>query len=298
MPPTPLDALRASADRLVALVDPLTPDQLRLSAYPTEWTIAAVLSHLGSGAVIMRLRLDAALTGGEAGIDVMQPVWDEWNAKNADDQAADALRADRALLDRLGPVTSEERAAFRFSLGPFDLDFDRFVGFRLNEHALHSWDITTTLDPGATIPDDAAEVIVDSLGMIASFAGKPTGADRTIVVRTTTPTRHLAITLRPDGVTFGPPDPADTANADTRDTPTPATPATSSCQPRHSSASSTAGSIPSTPRPSAARRLISRSSGERSPASEHLERCSRRPGPSSRNGCASCRWSSRTPTRW
>ena len=47
----PLDALRASADRLAALVEPLTPDELRLSAYPTEWTIAQVLSHLGSGAV-------------------------------------------------------------------------------------------------------------------------------------------------------------------------------------------------------------------------------------------------------
>ena len=191
MSTNPLDSLRASADRLVALVEPLTPDELRLSAYPTEWTIAGVLSHLGSGAVIMRLRLDATLTGGDAGIDVMQPVWDEWNAKNPDDQAADALRADRALVDRLGSVTSDERAGFHFSLGPFDLDFDRFVGFRLNEHALHSWDIATTLDPAATIPDDAVELVVDTLGMIAGFAGKPTGADRTIVVRTTHPDAPL-----------------------------------------------------------------------------------------------------------
>jgi uncharacterized protein (TIGR03083 family) len=207
MATAPLDALRASADRLVALVEPLTPNQLRLSAYPTEWTIAGVLSHLGSGAVIMRLRLDATLTGGDAGIDVMQPVWDEWNAKNPDDQAADALRADRALVERLGSVTSDERTAFHLSMGPFDLDFDGFVRLRLNEHALHSWDIATTLDPAATIPDDATELVVDTLGLVAGFAGKPTGTDRTIVVRTTTPARQFAITLRSDGVTFGSADP-------------------------------------------------------------------------------------------
>ena len=75
---------------------------------------------------------------------------------------------------------------------------------------LHSWDIATALDPAATIPDDAVALVVDTLGVIAGFAGKPTGADRTIVVRTTAPTCHFEITLRPDGVTFGPADP-DTA---------------------------------------------------------------------------------------
>ena len=48
MTTAPLDTLRDSVDRLAKLVEPLTPDELRLSVYPTEWTIAAVLSHLGS----------------------------------------------------------------------------------------------------------------------------------------------------------------------------------------------------------------------------------------------------------
>ena len=43
------------------------------------------------------------------------------------------------------------------------------------------------------------------------------------MVRTTTPTRHFAITLRPDGVTFGPPDAANATDAaDTRDLELPA----------------------------------------------------------------------------
>ena len=51
-----LRALGASVDRLAALVRSLTPEQLRQQAYPSEWTVADVLSHLGSGAVLTKAR--------------------------------------------------------------------------------------------------------------------------------------------------------------------------------------------------------------------------------------------------
>ena len=53
--------------------------------------MADVLSHLGSGGTIMRLRLDGEVD--------MQAIWDEWNAKDPDAQAADALLADDLLED-------------------------------------------------------------------------------------------------------------------------------------------------------------------------------------------------------
>ena len=205
-----LDVLRNSGDRLAALVEPLTPDELRQRAYPSEWTIAKVLSHLGSGAVISRLRVDSVLAGDDVGAAVMQPIWDEWNAKSPDDQAADGLHADSALISRLGTVADDEQARFRVSLGPFELDWDQFVGLRLNEHALHTWDIAVTLDRTATIPDDAAEMVVDNLALIAGFAGKPTGTDRAFTVRTSAPTRDFEITLRPESVTFAATDPTAT----------------------------------------------------------------------------------------
>ena len=40
------------------------------------------------------------------------------------------------------------------------------VQLRLNEHALHTWDVEVVLDPNATLPTDAAAVIVDQLGML------------------------------------------------------------------------------------------------------------------------------------
>ena len=52
-----ISALRHSHDRLRASVEPLGPDQLTQRSYPSEWTIAQVLSHLGSQAEIFGLIL-------------------------------------------------------------------------------------------------------------------------------------------------------------------------------------------------------------------------------------------------
>jgi uncharacterized protein (TIGR03083 family) len=191
-----IDALVASAQQLAALVDPLTPDQLRQSAYPSEWTIADVLSHLGSGGVMTRRRLD----GEEF---EMQPIWDEWNAKSPDRQAADALEADRAFLARLGSLTPEDRAR-RFELGPLDLDLASALRLRLSEHVQHTWDVAVALDPTATISPDAAELLIDPLGMMAGFAGRPTGVERTITIDTRAPTRRFELVLGADGVALSP----------------------------------------------------------------------------------------------
>jgi uncharacterized protein (TIGR03083 family) len=197
-----LEALGASIDGLATLVRPLTPDQLRQPAYPSEWTIADVLSHLGAGAVITRIRLDGEVD--------MPAVWDEWNAKDPDAQAADALRADAELQDRLASLTPDDKAQFRFSMGPVEVDLSTFLGeMRLNEHVVHTWDVAVALDPTATIPTDEAELVVDALGMVTRFAGKPTGTDRTITIRTVAPTRHFALVLRPDGVSLSPGAPID-----------------------------------------------------------------------------------------
>jgi len=188
--------LDASVQRLADQVEPLTPQQVRQQAYPTEWTVADVLSHLGSGATIMRLRLDGEVD--------MQAIWDEWNAKDPDTQAADALGADDQLQHRLESLTAEDQDRMRFAMGPMELDLVTFLTLRLNEHSLHAWDVAVTLDAGATLPDDEAALVVDTLPMMTRFAGKPTGVERDISIRTVAPSRTFALALRPDGVTLTP----------------------------------------------------------------------------------------------
>src|SRR4051794_30184564 len=173
--PTPLtgqphiDALRTSVERLRDLTGSLDEQQLTSSAYPTEWTIAQVLSHLGSAAVITQRRLEDALASQDTPDDFAPRVWDTWNAKSPVAQRDDALAADAALLARLQDLAPEERVRFSSPLGPMTLDFAQFVGMRLNEHALHTWDIEVIGDPEATIPHNVAPLVVDNLELIAWF---------------------------------------------------------------------------------------------------------------------------------
>jgi uncharacterized protein (TIGR03083 family) len=196
-----LAALRRSVERLDAIVQSIPDGRLTDSAYPTEWTIADVLSHLGSGAVIATRRLADILAGTETPDDFAQGVSDAWNAKAPGAQRADAIEADRALLDALESTTPEQRNQFAFSMGPIDVDFDGFVGLRLNEHAVHTWDIDVALDPGATIPGDVAQHVVGNLDLIARFTAKPTGDTRTVRVTTTDGANGLTVELAGDSVT-------------------------------------------------------------------------------------------------
>jgi uncharacterized protein (TIGR03083 family) len=196
----PLGALRNSVGHLHELCGDLSDDELERQSYDSEWSIAQVLSHLGSGAVILRRRLED-IRGGSATPDDFAPsVWDDWNAKAPRAQADDALTADDAVLVALEDVSEAERAELVFAMGPLSLGFNEFAGLRLNEHAFHTWDIEVVLDDSARLPDDAVALVVDNLGLIARFTGRPDGHDRTIAVQTTDPERDIALRLTADGV--------------------------------------------------------------------------------------------------
>jgi uncharacterized protein (TIGR03083 family) len=203
----PVGVLRASVDRLHALGSGLDDEQLVSPSYCDDWSIAQVLSHLGSGAVIS-LRSLQDVRAGEATPDGFnQSVWDEWNAKSARAQADDALVADEALMEALEAVDETERKGLTFQLGPMSLGFDDMFGLRLNEHTLHTWDIAVVLDDNARLPSDATAAVVDNLALTARFGGRPDGQDRTVTVRTTDPERVVALSITPDGVLVGPGDP-------------------------------------------------------------------------------------------
>lgn len=196
--------LQTSVGRLRGIVERLDPNKLEEQAFPTEWTIADVLSHLGSGAVILQRRFDDAVAGSETPLEFAQSIWDAWNAKTSKAQATDALTADQAFVDRVGSLTDEERSRFEFAMGPMTFDFAGFIGQRLNEHALHTWDIEVTLDPHAPVAPDATRLVVDNLQMIARFTGKSTGTEHRITVHTIEPPRDFTIAIGADAVSLEP----------------------------------------------------------------------------------------------
>lgn len=187
--------LRHSHDTLRAMVGPLTDDDLTQPAYPSEWSIAQVLSHLGSGAEIFGLFLQAGLAGAEPpGQDAFGPIWQAWNERGPRAQATDALAADEALVKRLESVSEAERARMRLHLFGMDTDVTGLTRMRLGEHAVHSWDIAVALDPAATIAAGAVNLLVDTLGQIAAWSGKAGGRTLTVAVTTTGPDRSFLLT--------------------------------------------------------------------------------------------------------
>ena len=197
-----LNALSTSVHRLRSIVEPLDDAAIVRPAYPSEWSIAQVMSHLGSGAVIFTRRLVDQRSGADTPDDFAPSVWDEWNAKSPRAQVDDGLEADAAFLAALDAASEDERREFSFPLGPMTFDFDGFIGLRLNEHAFHTWDIDVTFDPTATIPGPIAAPVVDNLDLIARFTAKPNGDPATVAIRTTDPERAFTIEFTPDSVSL------------------------------------------------------------------------------------------------
>src|SRR3982750_4859153 len=95
-------SLRATHDELAGLVRTLDDDQLTRPSGASEWTVAQVLSHLGSGAEISLAGFRAALDGAPAPEqDFNERVWDRWNAMSPREQADGFLEHDAVLVQTL-----------------------------------------------------------------------------------------------------------------------------------------------------------------------------------------------------
>ena len=189
-----IGALRRSHDALRATVEPLDEARLRQQSYASDWSIAQVLSHLGSGAEIFGLFLDAGLSGAEPpGGDTFPPIWQAWNELGPQEQATDALATDEVLVKRLESLNDDERDRMRLHLFGMDLSLTGLARMRLGEHAVHSWDVAVALDPAATVAPAAVSLLIDALGPIAARSGKPSKRPLAVRVTTTEPARQFTI---------------------------------------------------------------------------------------------------------
>src|SRR5450631_2349461 len=75
---------------------------------------------------------------------------------------------------------------------------------RLGEHALHTWDVAVARDDKATVAEDAVELIVDTLPVLASMIGKPASEPLRVHVTTYDPERRFQLDAGPDGVSLSP----------------------------------------------------------------------------------------------
>jgi uncharacterized protein (TIGR03083 family) len=172
-PQTLIAALRHSHERLASLVHAVSEDFLASRSYCSDWTVAQVLSHLGSGAEISLMMLESTLAGEPMDRDAFPPVWDRWNAKTPVQQAADCLPADDAQISRLEGLTAGELDGIGLDFFGMKLDAAGVVRLRLSEHAMHTWDVAAAIDPVAVVAPDAVALLTGQVFWLAERTGRP-----------------------------------------------------------------------------------------------------------------------------
>jgi uncharacterized protein (TIGR03083 family) len=171
-------ALRAEHDTLAGLVRTLTDDQLAATSGADEWTVAQVLSHLGSGAEIGRAPI-ARAAGETVPAEDNQTIWARWDSATPRAQAEGFLEYNARWLDTVEAFTPEQRTALTVDLGflPEPVPLLTAVGMRLSEVANHSWDVRVAFDPDAGVDADSAAVVLEHLGgpigFMLGFLAKP-----------------------------------------------------------------------------------------------------------------------------
>jgi uncharacterized protein (TIGR03083 family) len=190
-------ALRRSHDELVAFVQGLDRDELERQSGASEWTVAQVLSHLGSASEIGL----STVTAGKADMDGAPVVWARWNAMSPTEQAANFALAEERLVEALEALDDETLATKRVDLGflPAPVDIGFLVVMRLTEQGLHRWDIEVSFDPVAGVTDYMVPFMLRQLPMFASFFAKPIGRSSRIDIETIEPSKHFLLELGDDG---------------------------------------------------------------------------------------------------
>jgi hypothetical protein len=105
-------------------------------------------------------------------------VWDRWDSLSPEDQASNFLSSDATLVETIESLTPDQRENLQIKLGfiPHPLNVATIAGMRLNEAALHTWDVHVALDAKATLSEGTAGVLAQqlsgSMDFMLGFIGK------------------------------------------------------------------------------------------------------------------------------
>jgi len=179
-----ITAIRHTHDHLAEVASGLTEEQLGRTGGASEWTVATTLSHLGSGQQINRYTVMRAV-GEDDDYPANQDVWDRWNALSPPDQAAAFVKESATTVEFFESLTEQQRMGAMVDLGflPQPVPLATVLGMRINEVALHGWDVDVALDPAAHLSEEAAGIVLEhfasSMAFMLAFTGKPAGLPST-----------------------------------------------------------------------------------------------------------------------
>ncbi|MDN3028336.1 maleylpyruvate isomerase N-terminal domain-containing protein [Streptomyces sp. S.PB5] len=185
-----LSALHASSERLAETVGALSEKELNRPSFADGWSIAQVLSHLGSAAEISTGLLERGIAGDKTGPSrqTVMPVWDRWDALSGPEQRQAWQSADARHLQLLDSLDAQQQESVRVPYFAGLLSIPVYAGYRLSEHSVHAWDIEVALNPQAKIPAPEVQLLWERLDLVATRF-------RDADTLTRLGTRQLAVTL-------------------------------------------------------------------------------------------------------
>jgi uncharacterized protein (TIGR03083 family) len=196
-----IDAQRRTYERLAELVAPLSDEELRHQSGATDWPVSQVLSHLGSGAEIALDTLKLAQAGHERPGDLNEGIWSRWNEMSPREQADGFVQHGQALVDWVAQLDATQQQDIKVVLAylPEPAGLDLYLGLRLNEDALHGWDVAVAFDDKAEIPSDVAEVLLDlqrgPMAFMLGFTAKPAELNKPAHLTVRTPETTVGLQL-------------------------------------------------------------------------------------------------------
>jgi uncharacterized protein (TIGR03083 family) len=204
-------SLRTLHDDLAARTLELGPEQLRERSYDTEWSVADVLSHLGSAA---ELALHRLRTGLEDSPEGNAEVWAKWNARTPEQQAVEAIAAEEEYVAALETCDDATLDGLRRQLAGLDLEASQMLSLRVSELAMHGWDVEVVFDETAAVPAVAVPAIFGMLWMTLRFAAQPYDGELRLRILTTDPDRDYIFELVQGEARLTPSDDPDTSALD------------------------------------------------------------------------------------
>jgi hypothetical protein len=108
--------------------------------------------------------------------------------------------ANQRLVEAYESLDATAREELRIDLGflPEPIDVATAARFRLNEFALHRWDVEVSFDPGATVAPEAVTLLLDQVGAMLAWTGKPdalAGRQATLALRLREPDQSYGLRL-------------------------------------------------------------------------------------------------------
>ena len=203
-----IDALHASHRRLAMLDGGLDggldegADLAARQSYCTDWTVGQVLTHIGSGSEIFDGMLEAGAQQRPApDSSQWQPVWDRWSVLAPDEQIHRGVEASRSFLEHLDAFTEEEGATPRgCDVFGAERDLEGLARLRLSEHVVHTWDAVVVLEPTAVLDSEPVGLILDQLGWIIGYVGKPSDTPTTVRLTATDLDRTFLLDIGAESV--------------------------------------------------------------------------------------------------